>query len=117
MPGHWYRSNPASYLNNSWALEQTNNADARRPGQLMATRTSKENVLLPSLKPAYDTGTDTDWGVRFAAGEVIDWAPYDQMVDNTFLNDTTLTGSGGNAALSLYESWSFNVAAEDYFAQ
>lgn len=39
------------------------------------------------------------------------------MVNNTFLNDTTLTGSGGNAELSPYESWNFNLSAEYYFAQ
>ena len=79
------------------------------------TRTRKENFLLPSLNLAYDT--DTDWVFRFAAGKVIAWAPYNQMVNNTFLNDTTLTGSGGNAALSPYESWNFNLSAEYYFAQ
>ncbi|QNH11334.1 TonB-dependent receptor [Xanthomonas sp. SI] len=142
---------PASYLNNSWALQQTNNAayvqlnfsngglrgnlgvryvDSKTEGSGFVysgtptlddldskwqTRTRKEHFLLPSLNLAYDT--DTDWVFRFAAGKVIAWAPYNQMVNNTFLNDTTLTGSGGNAALSPYESWNFNLSAEYYFAQ
>jgi len=38
-------------------------------------------------------------------------------VNNTFLNDTQLTGTGGNADLSPYESWNFNLSAEYYFAE
>jgi TonB-dependent receptor len=38
------------------------------------------------------------------------------MAPNTFLNDTTLTGSGGNADLGPYESTNYNVSAEWYFA-
>jgi len=150
-PVDYATPDPASYLNNSWALQQTNNAayvqlnfsngglrgnlgvryvDSKTEGSGFVysgtptlddldskwqTRTRKENFLLPSLNLAYDT--DTDWVFRFAAGKVIAWAPYNQMVNNTFLNDTTLTGSGGNAALSPYESWNFNLSAEYYFAQ
>ncbi|MCF5931015.1 TonB-dependent receptor, partial [Xanthomonas perforans] len=69
----------------------------------------------PSLTLSYDTRDD--WVSRFAAAKVLAWAPYNQMVNNTFLNDTTLTGSGGNADLSPYESWNFNLSAEYYFAQ
>lgn len=54
---------------------------------------------------------------RFAAAKVIAWAPYDQMVNHTFLNATTLTGSGGNAELAPYESWNLNLSAEYTFAQ
>lgn len=82
---------------------------------LWQTRTRKEDFLLPSLTLAYEAADD--WVFRFAAAKVIAWAPYNQMVNNTFLNDTTLTGSGGNAELSPYESWNFNLSAEYYFAQ
>ena len=141
---------PASYLNNSWALEQTNNAayaqlnfssgalrgnvglryvDSKTAGSGFVyggtptltdldakwqTQTKKENFVLPSVNLVYDT--ESDWVFRFGASKVIAWAPYNQMVNNTFLNDTTLTGSGGNAALSPYESWNYNLAAEYYFA-
>jgi iron complex outermembrane receptor protein len=141
---------PASYLNNSWALEQTNNAayaqlnfsngpvrgnvgvryvDSKTAGSGFVyggtptltdldskwqTQTKKEDFLLPSVNLVYDTSSD--WVFRFGASKVIAWAPYNQMVNNTFLNDTTLTGSGGNAALSPYESWNYNLSAEYYFA-
>ncbi|MCC5088376.1 TonB-dependent receptor [Xanthomonas campestris] len=149
-PVDYSAPDPASYLNNSWALEQTNNAayaqvnfssgglrgnlgvryvDSKTEGSgfvysgtpslanadsLWQTRTRKEDFLLPSLTLSYDTSDD--WVFRFAAAKVIAWAPYNQMVNNTFLNDTTLTGSGGNAELSPYESWNFNLSAEYYFA-
>lgn len=141
---------PSSYLNNSWALEQTNNAayaqlnfsngplrgnvgvryvESKTEGSGFVyggtptltdldskwqTQSRKEDFVLPSLSMAWDT--DTDWVFRFSAAKVIAWAPYNQMVNNTFLNDTQLTGSGGNAALSPYESWNFNVSAEYYYA-
>jgi len=140
----------ASYLNNSWALKQTNNAayaqlnfsngplrgnfgvryvDSKTEGSGFVyggtptlddldskwqTQTKKEDFFLPSLTLVYDASTD--WVFRFAAGKVIAWAPYNQMVNNTFLNDTQLTGAGGNANLSPYESWNFNLSAEYYFA-
>ncbi|HYM86243.1 MAG TPA: TonB-dependent receptor, partial [Pseudoxanthomonas sp.] len=74
----------------------------------------KEDFLLPSLNLVYETGSDLLF--RFGAAKVIAWAPYNQLANNTFLNDTTLTGSGGNADVSPYESNNFNVAAEWYFA-
>lgn len=150
-PVDYGNPDPASFLNNSWALEQTNNAayaqlnfsegglrgnlgvryvDSKTEGSGFVysgtptlddldskwqTRTQKENFVLPSLNLVYDTSSD--WAFRFAAAKVIAWAPYNQMVNNTFLNDTTLTGSGGNAELSPYESWNFNLSAEYYFAE
>ncbi|MBB5875292.1 TonB-dependent receptor [Xanthomonas sp. 3498] len=149
-PVDYANPDPSSYLNNTWALQQTNNAayvqlnfsNAGLRGNLglryvssktegsgfvysgtptlqdldskWQTRSQTEHFLLPSLNLAYDT--DNDWVFRFGAGKVIAWAPYNQMVNNTFLNDTTLTGSGGNAGLSPYESWNFNLSAEYYFA-
>jgi len=141
---------PASYLNNSWALTQTNNAayaqlnfsegalrgniglryvDSKTEGSGFVyggtpsladldskwqTRTKKEDFLLPSANLVWDT--DNDWVFRLGASKVIAWAPYNSMVNNTFLNDTTFTGSGGNAELSPYESWNYNASAEYYFA-
>jgi iron complex outermembrane receptor protein len=75
---------------------------------------NKENFVLPSANIVFDTGTDLIF--RVAAAKVIAFAPYNQMANNTFLNDTVLTGSGGNAELSPYESTNFNVSAEWYFA-
>lgn len=148
-PMDYGNPDPASYLNNTWALEQTNNAayaqlnfstgalrgnigvryvDSKTEGSGFVysgqptlddldskwqTRSKKEDFFLPSLNLVLDTGND--WVFRFAAAKVIAWAPYNQMVNNTFLNDTTLTGSGGNAELSPYESWNFNLSAEYYF--
>ncbi len=140
----------ASYLNNSWALTQTNNAayaqlnfsegalrgnvglryvDSKTEGSGFVyggtpsltdldskwqTRTKKEDFLLPSANLVWDM--DNDWVFRLGASKVIAWAPYNSMVNNTFLNDTTFTGSGGNAELSPYESWNYNASAEYYFA-
>ncbi|RXQ99676.1 TonB-dependent receptor [Pseudoxanthomonas composti] len=141
---------PGSYLNNTWALEQTNTAgyvqmDFATDGALRGnfgvryvrsktdgsgfvysgtptledldskwqTRSKTEDFFLPSVNLVFDASND--WVFRFAAAKVIAWAPYNQMVNNTFLNDTQLTGSGGNAELSPYESWNFNVSAEYYF--
>jgi len=149
-PIDYANPDPASFLNNSWALTQTNNAayaqlnfsegalrgnlgvryvDSKTEGSGFVyggtptltdldskwqTRTKSEDFVLPSLNLAWETGSD--WVFRFAAAKVIAWAPYNQMVNNTFLNDTTLTGSGGNAELSPYESWNFNASAEYYYA-
>lgn len=77
------------------------------------TRTNKDDYLLPSLTVVYDLTEDVL--LRFAAAKVVAWAPYNQMAPNTFLNDTTLTGSGGNADLDAYESTNFNLSAEWYF--
>lgn len=77
------------------------------------TRNSKEDFVLPSMNLSYDI--TEDWVLRFAAAKVIAWAPYNQMVNNTFLNDTQLTGAGGNAELGPYESNNFNLSVEHYF--
>jgi len=151
-PMDYANPDPGSYLNNTWALTQTNNAayaqlnfsegglrgnlgvryvDSKTEGSgfvfggaptaamlddpsLWQTRSRKEDFVLPSLNLAYET--NADWVFRFAAAKVIAWAPYNQMVNNTFLNDTVMTGSGGNADLSPYESWNYNFSAEYYFA-
>lgn len=75
---------------------------------------NKENFVLPSANVVFDTGGDLLF--RIAASKVIAFAPYNQLANNTFLNDTVLTGSGGNAQLSPYESTNLNVSAEWYFA-
>ncbi|MBS7456219.1 TonB-dependent receptor [Coralloluteibacterium stylophorae] len=149
-PVDYDNPDPASYLNNTWALEQTNTAgyaqfdfgsdlfrgnvglryvksETDGSGFVYSgtptlddldskwqTRSKDEDFWLPSLNVVLDNGGDVLY--RFAAAKVIAWAPYNQMVNNTFLNDTQLTGSGGNADLSPYESTNFNVSAEWYFA-
>jgi iron complex outermembrane recepter protein len=157
---NWVRSAPpnfanpdaASFLNNTFAIDQTNTAayaqldfgkDQRLHGNFglryvkaeiestaydlrsdvptlparpewLVTQTNDNDYVLPSLNLAFDA---TDQLVlRFAAAKVVAWAPYNQMAPNTFLNDTTLTGSGGNADLGPYESTNYNVSAEWYFA-
>jgi TonB-dependent receptor len=79
------------------------------------TKKSTVNNWLPSFNVAFDAAPDVV--LRFAGAKVIAWAPYNQMVNNTFLNDTVLTGSGGNAGLDPYKSLNFNVSAEWYFAE
>lgn len=84
------------------------------PAGWWQTNKSTHNDVLPSFNIAYDAGNDVV--LRFAAAKVIAWAPYNQLVHNTFLNDTTLTGSGGSASLDPYKSYNFNFSAEWYFA-
>jgi iron complex outermembrane receptor protein len=80
----------------------------------LVTQKNDDDYVLPSLNLAFDVADDVV--LRFAAAEVVAWAPYNQMAPNTFLNDTTLTGAGGNADLGPYESTNFNLSAEWYFA-
>jgi iron complex outermembrane receptor protein len=80
----------------------------------LVTQETDEDYALPSLNLAFDATDDVV--LRFAAAKVVAWAPYNQMAPNTFLNDTVLTGAGGNANLGPYESINYNVAAEFYFA-
>jgi TonB-dependent receptor len=79
------------------------------------TKESTVNNWLPSFNLAWDAAPDVV--LRLAGAKVIAWAPYNQMVNNTFLNDTVLTGSGGNADLEPYESVNVNLSAEWYFAE
>jgi TonB-dependent receptor len=79
------------------------------------TVTATHNNTLPSFNIAWDVAPDVV--LRGAVAEVIAWAPYNQEVHNTFLNDTVLTGSGGNADLSPYKSVNFDLSAEWYFAE
>jgi len=78
------------------------------------TKSSTQNNTLPSFNVAYDLTPDVV--LRAAGAEVMAWAPYNQMVNNTFLNDSVLTGSGGNPDLKPYKSLNFNLSAEWYFA-
>lgn len=79
------------------------------------TKDSSLNNWLPSFNVAFDAAPDVV--LRVSGAEVIAWAPYNQMVNNTFLNDTVLTGSGGNADLKPFKSVNFNLSAEWYFAE
>jgi TonB-dependent receptor len=149
----WAHPDAGSYLNNTWALTQKNDAgyaqlnfgnDSVRgnvgvrfvhtetegsgfnlPGSVAPvlpalpgwwqTKSSTANNWLPSFNVAWDAAPDVV--LRVAGAEVIAWAPYNQMVNNTFLNDTVLTGSGGNADLKPFKSVNFNLSAEWYFAE
>jgi iron complex outermembrane recepter protein len=81
--------------------------------QWLVTQKNDNNYVLPSVNLAFDATNDVV--LRFAAAKVVAWAPYNQMAPNTFLNDTTLTGTGGNADIGPYESTNYNVSAEWYF--
>ncbi|MEH6418392.1 TonB-dependent receptor [Pseudomonas sp. CGJS7] len=76
---------------------------------------SKQDFFLPSLNLVYDTGSDVL--LRFGAAKVIAWAPYNQLVGNTFLNDNTFNGTGGSSDLDPYESTNYSLSAEWYFAE
>ncbi|BDU15003.1 TonB-dependent receptor [Lysobacter auxotrophicus] len=149
-PPNFANPDAASFINNTYSLEQTNTAfyaqanfgiDALRgnfglryvkaeiestafnpggdpialPPQPDWLQTSKNDndYWLPSVNLIYDMGND--WMLRFAVAKVVAWAPYNQMANNLFLNDTTLTGSGGNAELDAYQSTNFNASLEYYF--
>jgi iron complex outermembrane recepter protein len=151
-PPDFSRPDAASFLNNTFRLEQTNTAGyaqlnfgkgqrlhgnfgvryvraeiestafdlgsdtpalPARP-EWLVTQKNDDDYVLPALNLAFDAADDVV--LRFAAAKVVAWAPYNQMAPNTFLNDTTLTGTGGNADLGPYESTNYNVSAEWYFA-
>ncbi|NID16668.1 TonB-dependent receptor [Luteibacter yeojuensis] len=69
---------------------------------------------LPSLNVAYDLAEDVL--LRFAAAKVMARAPYNMQVNNLFLNDTQLTGAGGNSGIKPYKSKNFSLSGEWYFA-
>lgn len=83
------------------------------PGWWQADNHSYNDVL-PSFNLVYDNGGSVVY--RFAAAEVIAWAPYTQLIPNAFLNDTVLTGSGGNPDLKPYKSYNYSGSIEWYFA-
>jgi iron complex outermembrane recepter protein len=151
-PPNFANPDAASFLNNTFRIEQTNTAAygqlnfgrgqrlhgnfgvrfvkaeiestafdlgsdtpvlPARP-EWLVTQKNDDDYVLPSVNLAFDAADDLV--LRFAAAKVVAWAPYNQMAPNTFLNDTTLTGSGGNADLGPYESTNYNVSAEWYFA-
>jgi TonB-dependent receptor len=85
------------------------------PAGTWQTANNTHNNTLPSFNIAFDLAPD--FVLRGAAAEVIAWAPYNQEVHNTFLNDTVLTGSGGNANLDPYKSYNYDLSAEWYFAE
>ena len=150
-PPNFANPDAASFLNNTYSIEQTNEAayaqldfsGDRFHGNVglrwvraeiqstafdlgsdvptlppqpdwLVTQTNDNDYVLPSFNIAFDASDAVV--LRFAAAKVVAWAPYNQMAPNTFLNDTTLTGSGGNADLGAYESTNYNLSAEWYFA-
>ena len=82
------------------------------PAAWWQTKNSQYDKVLPSFNLIYDVGPDVV--LRFTGAEVIAWAPYNQMVNNTFLNDSTLTGAGGNIGVSIGEDGI--VIIDDQFA-
>ncbi|TBR36127.1 MULTISPECIES: TonB-dependent receptor [Dyella] len=84
------------------------------PAGWWQTASNTHNDFLPSLNMSYDV-TD-ELVLRGAAAKVIARAPYNMQVNNLFLNDSVLTGSGGNPNLDPYKSNNFSLAAEWYFA-
>lgn len=83
------------------------------PGSWQTSSRTTKNWL-PSLNVAYDL-TD-DIVLRAAAAKVIARPPYNMQVNNLFLNDSVLTGSGGNPNLKDYSSKNYSASAEWYFA-
>jgi iron complex outermembrane receptor protein len=85
------------------------------PAGWWQTQSNTKNNFLPSFNIAWDVRDDLV--LRAAAAKVIAWAPYNLMVNQTFLNDTVVTGSGGSPDIDPYESYNYNIAAEWYFAR
>lgn len=84
------------------------------PADWWQTDSHSYTDVLPSFNLAYDDGGNVVY--RFAAAEVEAWAPYTQMLGNAFLNDSVLTGSGGNPDLKPYKSYNYSASWEWYFA-
>ncbi|SFR86302.1 TonB-dependent receptor [Dyella sp. OK004] len=84
------------------------------PDAWRRTSQATYNDWLPAFNLAYDTQHDVV--LRLSAAKVISWAPYNQLVPNTFLNDDILNGTGGNGGLQPYKSYNFNASAEWYFS-
>jgi iron complex outermembrane recepter protein len=80
----------------------------------LETIDNAHNNALPSFNLAYTLSPDVI--LRFAASQVIAWAPYNQETPYVVTNDSVLTGSGGNPFLDPYKSNNFNLGAEYYFA-
>ncbi|HEX7324551.1 MAG TPA: TonB-dependent receptor [Rhodanobacteraceae bacterium] len=83
------------------------------PPDWLQTKTHTFNDVLPSFNVIYDMGNNIV--LRGSAAKVIAWAPYNQMVNNLFLNSSVLTGSGGNADLGPYKSYVYQGSVEWYF--
>jgi TonB-dependent receptor len=84
------------------------------PAAWWQTASHTYNDVLPSFNLVYDNGSSVVY--RFAGAKVIAWAPYTQMLGNAFLNDSVLTGSGGNPDLKPYSSYNYSGSVEWYFA-
>jgi TonB-dependent receptor len=83
------------------------------PAGWWQTQSNTKNNILPSFNIAWDNGGDVV--LRAAGAKVMAWAPYNLMANQTFLNDSVVTGSGGNPDIDPYKSYNFNFAAEWYF--
>jgi TonB-dependent receptor len=78
------------------------------------TTTGTQGTWLPAFNIAYDATQDIT--LRFAASKVLSWPAYNMLVGNLFLNDTVLTGTGGNAKLKPYKATNVDGSAEFYFS-
>lgn len=77
------------------------------------TNKATQGNWLPAINFAFDANENIV--LRFAAAKVLAWPAYNQLVGNLFLNDSVLTGTGGNASLSPYKATNFDASAEYYF--
>ncbi|MEQ7874491.1 TonB-dependent receptor [Sphingomonas sp. ASV193] len=70
--------------------------------------------LLPSVNIAYDAGTNVV--LRASAAKVMARPRYSDLAGYLSLDDTTLSGGGGNPDLKPYLATNFGLSAEWYFA-
>ena len=78
------------------------------------TSTGTQGNWLPAFNIAWDVTPDIT--LRAAASKVLSWPAYNMLVGNLFLNDTVLTGTGGNPNLKPYKATNFDGSAEYYFS-
>jgi len=79
-----------------------------------STQKATQGNWLPAANLAYDATDNVV--LRFAAAKVLAWPPYNTLVGNLFLNDSVLTGTGGNAKLKPYKATNFDASGEYYFS-
>lgn len=80
----------------------------------LQTRVRDFTNVLPSLNITYDDGNGLVY--RFAAAKALSWAPYRDYLGQKFLQDTLLSGIGGNPNLDPYKAYVFSGSIAWYFA-
>ena len=73
------------------------------------------NRFLPSANLIFDAGADVV--LRASAAKVIARPRYSDLAGFLSLDDSTLSGGGGNPELDPYEATNFGLSAEWYFAE